>query len=320
MTIDNRTVKLNSGYSLPLVGYGTFGGPDAPEQVYAGSKLALEAGYRHFDTAYLYRTEEALGKAIRESSVPREEIFVTTKLWQTFHEPQHVRPACERSLELLGLDYIDLYMLHWPMAWKFVSYEFDDLKKPDENGDISRIDVPIIETWRAMEELVKAGLVRSIGISNFTMPMLEELLKQCEIEPAVHQLEIHPSLPQEEMLKFCNKYNIVLTAYSPLANPGYSGMPSMLSDPIVLRVAEKYGKTPVQVLLNWGVARGYAVIPKSVTPERIKANFEHFNMDKEDIEAILDIGRTNQYRSCSPLRDFGPSNNIFDEPVDLYKK
>ncbi|KAI7851599.1 NADP-dependent oxidoreductase domain-containing protein [Circinella umbellata] len=315
MTIHNRTVKLNNGHTFPLVGYGTFGGNDAATQVYHGTKFALEAGYRHIDTAYLYRTEEAVGKAVRESNVPREDIFVTTKLWQTFHEPEHVRPACERSLKLLGFDYIDLYMMHWPMSWKFRGYEFDQLKVPDENGDIPTTNVPIIDTWRAMEGLVKAGLVKSIGVSNFSIAMLEELLKECEIKPAVNQLEIHPSLPQEEMLEYCNRQNIILTAYSPLANPGYSGVPSMLSDPTVLKIAEKYKKTPVQVLLNWGVSRGYAVIPKSVTPDRIKANLESFEMDKEDVEAILAIGRRNPYRSCSPLRDFGPSNNLFNEPL-----
>ena len=174
------------------MGYGTFGGNDAATQVYHGTKYALEAGYRHIDTAYLCmlftiflfnnyflltnyycycyywqradRTEEAVGKAVRESNVPREEIFVTTKLWQTFHEPEHVRPACERSLKLLGLDHIDLYMMHWPMSWKFRGYEFDQLKVHEENGDIPTTNVPIIDTWRAMEELVKAGLVKSIGI------------------------------------------------------------------------------------------------------------------------------------------------------------
>ncbi|KAI9250139.1 NADP-dependent oxidoreductase domain-containing protein [Phascolomyces articulosus] len=315
MTINNHTVKLNNGYDFPLVGYGTFGGHAAPTQVYNGSKIALEVGYRHIDTAYLYRTEEAVGKAVRESNIPRNEIFITTKLWQTFHEPQHVRPACERSLKLLGLDYIDLYMIHWPMSWEFHGYEFDDLKVCNEDGDIPVTSVPIIDTWHAMEGLVKAGLVKSIGVSNFSISQIEDLIKQCEIKPAVHQLEIHPSLPQEEMLEFCNKHNIVLTAYSPLANPGYSGVPSMFSDPVVLRIAEKYGKTPAQVLLNWGVARGYAVIPKSVTAERIEANVEYFEMNKKDIEAILEIGKRNPYRSGSPLKDFGPSNNIFNESL-----
>lgn len=211
-----------------MIGYGTFGGADAPELVYKAAKVALEVGYRHFDTAYLCKlfftkgplehvltrgcldqTEKQLGQAIRESNVPREELFVTTKLWQTFHEPQHVRPACERSLKELGFDYLDMYMLHWPMAWKFHGYEHDKLQVRDKNGHIGCIDVPIIDTWRAMEQLVKDGLVRSIGnvstyifsgdvsltdkliylgVSNFTIPMLEELLKQAEIPPAMNQV------------------------------------------------------------------------------------------------------------------------------------
>ncbi|KAI8374111.1 NADP-dependent oxidoreductase domain-containing protein [Radiomyces spectabilis] len=315
MVTNVPTIKLNSGYDLPMIGYGTFGGKDAPHQVYDATKVALEAGYRHFDTAFLYETEEALGKAIRESNVPREEVFVTTKLWQTFHKPEHVRPACEKSLELLQFDYIDQYMMHWPMAWEFRGYEFKDIKVKDENNDIKCIDVPIIDTWKAMEQLVKDGLVRTIGVSNFTIPMLEDLLRKCEIPPAVNQVEIHPSLPQEELLEYCKSKGIALTAYSPLGNPGYSqgGVIKTLEEPVVLQIAEKYGKTPVQILLNWGVARGYAVIPKSVTPSRIKANIEYFKMDPADVEAITAIGRGKPVRTCDPVVMFGISNDVFSE-------
>lgn len=170
-----------------MIGYGTFGGADAPDLVYKAAKVALEEGYRHFDTAYLCKhrsrlfsvwilqgliyacitlvdkTEESLGKAIRESNVPREQIFVTTKLWNTHHKPEHVRPACERSLKDLQFEYIDMYMLHWPMAWEFHGFEHDQLQPRDENNHIKCINVPIIDTWREMEKLVKDGLVRTIG-------------------------------------------------------------------------------------------------------------------------------------------------------------
>ncbi|KAG0744374.1 hypothetical protein G6F57_004797 [Rhizopus arrhizus] len=305
------SIKLNSGHAFPLIGYGTFGGHDAPEQVYNATKIALKTGYRHFDTAYMYQTEEALGKAIKEEGVPREELFITTKLWQHFHEPQHVRPVFERSLKNLQMDYVDLYLIHWPFSWEFKGYEFEDM---EENGDMQITNVPIIDTWREMEKLVKDGKARSIGVSNFTIPMLEDLLSQCEIPPAVNQVEIHPCLPQEELLEYCNKKNIVLTAYSPLGNPGYrNNAINILEHPLVLKLAEKYHKTPVQVVLNFGVNRGYSVIPKSTTESRIVANFVYFKMDSEDIESLIEIGRKSPQRTCKPNIAFGPSNNIFNE-------
>ncbi|CEJ01897.1 hypothetical protein RMCBS344292_15918 [Rhizopus microsporus] len=257
---DIPSVKLNSGYNFPLIGFGTFGGNDAPEQVYHASKIALKAGYKHFDTAYSYQTEDSLAKAIKESGIPREELFITTKLWQNFHEPQHVGPVFERSLKNLETDYVDLYLMHFPMSWKFTGYEYEDFKDL-ENPEVT--NVPIIDTWRAMEQLVKSGKARSIGVSNFTIPMLEELLSQCEIPPAVNQVELHPYLPQEDLVEYCKKKNIVLTAYSPLGNPGYrNNMINIFDHPTVLKLAEKYNKTPVQVILNYGINRGYAVIPK----------------------------------------------------------
>ncbi|KAI7849953.1 NADP-dependent oxidoreductase domain-containing protein [Circinella umbellata] len=318
MAANVPTIKLNSGYDLPMIGYGTFGGADAPHLVHDAVKVALKCGYRHFDTAYLYQTERSLGDAIRESGVPREEVFVTTKLWQTFKRPEHVRPACQRSLEDLGFDYIDMYMFHWPMAWEFHGFEHDKIQVKDENNDIKCIDIPIIDTWREMEKLVKDGLVRSIGVANFTIEMLEELMSKAEIPPAMNQIEIHPSLPQEEMVNWAKKHNVALTAFSPLGNPGFSwyaatGHSKTLEEPAVLKAAEKYNKTPVQILINWGVARGYCVIPKSVTPERIKANIEYFKMDDEDVEEITKIGREHPVRTCDPVLMFGPSNDVFGE-------
>lgn len=241
------------------------------------------------------QTEEALGKAVKESSVPREELFIATKLWQYFHEPQHVRPVFERSLKLLQMDYVDLYMIHWPISWAFQGYDFSELKATE---DMQPIDVPIIDTWREMEKLVKDKKARSIGVSNFTIPMLEDLLSKCSIPPAVNQVEINNAFPQEELLAYCKSKNIFLTAYSPLGNPGYrKGVRATLEDPVILDIAKKYNKTPVQVVLNWGVNRGYAVIPKSVTPSRIEANLTYFKMDESDIEAIIALGRDDPHRS-----------------------
>ncbi|OZJ01505.1 hypothetical protein BZG36_05578, partial [Bifiguratus adelaidae] len=159
---------LNTGYKMPYVGLGTFGGPSAPEQVHQATAEALKIGYRHLDCAYTYMTEEAVGKALAESGVPREEVFVTSKLANPFHRTEHVRPVFERSLKLLGLDYLDLYLIHWPCAWQFNGYDFDKLEPKDKDGYMIVEEVDFLETWKAMEELVKAGLVRSIGVSNFT--------------------------------------------------------------------------------------------------------------------------------------------------------
>ncbi|KAI8879618.1 Aldo/keto reductase [Backusella circina FSU 941] len=284
------SVKLNSGYDFPLIGYGTCSGEGDFEQAYESARYALECGYRHFDTAHVYATEEALGNAIKDSNVDRKDIFITTKLWNEFHEPQHVRPALDISRKYLQTDYIDLYLMHWPLSFAFNGYEFSKMntKVPMH---IKPTHVPIIDTWSTMEKLAKAGVVRSIGVSNFTIPMLEELLSQCEIPPAVNQIEIHPNFPQEELLAFCGSKDIIVTAFWPLGNSGLMKQTlKVLDEPLVHEIAIKYNKTPVQVLLNWGVNRGYAVIPKSVTPSRIKDNLVYFKMDQKDVDAITEVG------------------------------
>ncbi|KAI8879619.1 Aldo/keto reductase [Backusella circina FSU 941] len=281
------SVKLNSGYDFPLIGYGTYNIERAYHQVYESAKYALECGYKHFDTASIYGTEASLSNAIKDTNIERKDLFITTKLWNNFHEPQHVRPALDRSLEQLQTGYVDLYLMHWPLSFEYKGYELNDMtikqSKPTH--------VPMMDTWRAMEKLVKAGVVRSIGVSNFTIPMLEELLSQCEIPPAVNQIEIHPNFPQEELLEFCKSKEIKLTAYAPLGNHAIIKKKlKVLDEPLVHEIAIKYNKTPIQVLLNWGVNRGYAVIPKSVTPSRIKDNLVYFKMDQKDVDAITEVG------------------------------
>ncbi|KAH8547960.1 NADP-dependent oxidoreductase domain-containing protein [Umbelopsis sp. PMI_123] len=310
--------KLNSGYELPVIGYGTYGGPNAPQEVYQGSKVALELGYRHFDTAYNYNTEASLAKAIKESGVPREQLFLTTKLWNTFHEPERVKTACLKSLRKLETDYLDLYLMHWPVSWPFNGYEceYDNLR-PWKDGKIENIGISFIDTYKAMEQLVKEGLVRSIGVSNFTIPKLKALLEQCEIPPAVNQVELHPFLPQEELLSFCKEHNIHVTAFSPLSNPGIvkgkNRKTSLLEEPRLIEIAKKYGKSPGQTALNWGVQRGYSIVPKSVTPARIKANMETFPMAQEDIDYITQIGRDNPIRVCNSIYLWGPEHAVFDD-------
>ncbi|KAI7872088.1 NADP-dependent oxidoreductase domain-containing protein [Spinellus fusiger] len=309
------TFQLNTGHHMPVIGYGTFSGKDNAKAMYLASKEAIKVGYRFFDTAYSYGTEHSLGQAIKDSNVPREEFFINAKLAQSFHEPRYVRPAIEASLKQLGLDYLDMYMIHWPMAWRFTGFEFENLRKKDADNDLKCIDVPLIDTWRAMEQLVKEGLTKTLGVSNFTIPMLKEILSQCEIPPAVLQMEIHPCMVQEEILAFCKENGILCTGYSPLGNPDKfgKGKVNLFEEPAVVKAAEKYGKTPSQVLINWGVARGYSVIPKSVAVERMKSNIEVFSMDPESVDAITEIGRHHRIRLIDPFVEFGPSNDPFEE-------
>lgn len=180
------------------------------------------------------------------------------------------------------------------MSWEFRGYEFDECKTM---APMKNTHVPFIDTWREMEKLVKDGKARSIGVSNFTIPMLEELLSKAEIPPVMNQVEIHPSLPQEELLAFCKSKNILLTAYSPLGNPGLKGGLKVMNTPVVQEIAKKYNKTPVQVLLNWGINRGYCVIPKSVTPSRIKDNLVCFELEEEDIKKITAVGSEHAIRT-----------------------
>ncbi|CAO3653594.1 unnamed protein product [Cunninghamella echinulata] len=200
------------------------------------------------------------------------------------------------------------------MAWEFKGYEFKDIGSFRGQQDVKCIDVPIIDTWREMEKLVDEGLVKTIGVSNFTIPMLEDLLKQARIPPAVNEVELHPSLPQQELVDYCAKKNIALIAYSPIGNPGYhKGHMKITEEPKIIEIAEKYNISTYQLLLNYGVSRNYAVIPKSVTPSRIKANIQYVKIDEEDIKAITEVGLKHPVRTCSPLKMFGPSNNIFNE-------
>ncbi|ORX45462.1 Aldo/keto reductase [Hesseltinella vesiculosa] len=314
MTTNVPIIKLNNGQPFPAVGLGTFKGQSTDEELAKAVTLALDAGYRHFDTAYAYRTEAAVGKAVREHpTVPRDQVVVVSKLWQTFHRPDLVQPAFDRTMENLGLEYLDVYMMHWPMAWKFRGFEFDQLTI-FEDGDVKCEDIDFVDTWRAMEDLVKIdGRVKSLGVSNFTIPMLEKLLASCDIVPAVHEFEIHPANPNEEMIEFCRKKGIAVSAYSPLANPGMFGKNSLLEDPRIVEMAEKYSLTPAQLALSWGITRGYAVIPKSATPSRIEQNIKLVKLSSEDVDAITKIGMENPAVVCNPRLAFGPSNNIFNK-------
>ncbi|WP_199431711.1 aldo/keto reductase [Qaidamihabitans albus] len=259
------TVELNNGVRMPRLGFGVYKIPDA--EVERAVHTAFEAGYRSIDTATLYRNERGVGAAVASSGLPREEVFVTTKLWNTEHGYDEALRAFDASLRELALDYVDLYLIHWPV--------------PSRDR--------YVETWRAFEKIISDGRARAIGVSNFQVPHLQRLLDETGTIPAVNQIELHPRLQQPELRGFHERHGIVTEAWSPLARGG-----DLLRDEVVETVSRKHGKTPAQVVLRWHLEMGHVVIPKSVTPERIAENIDvfDFELDSHDIAglATLEVG------------------------------
>lgn len=251
------TVLLHNGVKMPYFGLGVYKVEEGNE-VIDSVKTALEVGYRAIDTAALYENEEGVGKAIKESGIPREEIFVTTKVWNTDHGYEKTLKAFDKSISKLGLDYVDLYLIHWPGKDTF------------------------IDTWRALEKLYRDGRVRAIGVSNFKPHHLQTLMEHSEEKPVINQVELHPYFQQKDLREFCKQHDIVVEAWSPL------GRGQVLDDPVLAEIGKKYGKTPAQVTLRWHLQNDIVIIPKSVTPSRIKENADIFDFEltAEDMEQI----------------------------------
>jgi aldehyde reductase len=286
-----KTVDLNSGFSIPRVGLGTWNIP--PGEVKTAVKTAVECGYRLIDCACAYGNEAEIGAALKElfdgGTVKREDLFITSKLWNTFHCYDSVRKGLDLTLKNLGLGYLDLFLLHWPIAMQ----EGENLFPTDEKGDLILTDTDYLETWKGMEDLVGTGLVRSIGVCNLSVQQLQRLLDNCRVKPAMLQIEIHPHLPNKELIDFCHSHGIAVTAYSSLGNAGVPDFVSkeklsLLNDPRVKKIAEKHKKGTNHVLLRFAMDQNVCVIPKSVNAARIKDNFNvfDFTLDEEDIEAL----------------------------------
>jgi D-xylose reductase len=295
---------------LPAVGLGLW--KIAPSAVGGLIEAAIRCGYRHFDSACDYGNEAEAGvgfeRAIAGGLCRREDLWVTSKLWNTFHAAEHVRPALERTLRDLRLDELDCYLIHFPIALAYVPPEtryppgwfFD----PDaERASMQPVRVPLAETWAAMEELVDAGLVRRLGVCNFGVSLLRDLQATARIQPAVLQVEMHPLLAQEKLLRYCRATGVAVTAFSPLGAPSYVplGMAresdSLLTHPVVTTIAAAVGRTPAQVLLRWGVQRGTAVIPKTSRPERLAENIAVFDvaLSAEQMAAITALDRHQRF-------------------------
>lgn len=264
-------LQLNNGVNIPCIGFGTWKIDDYDTAV-ESVKAAISYGYRHIDTASSYGNECAIGEAIKQSHISRDELFVTTKLWNTVSHYQEAIDAFYESLNKLQLEYIDLYLIHWPAP-----------KDYRENYQKRNIEV-----YQAMEYLYKEGKIKAIGVSNFMKHHLEELSQEIEIPIMVNQIEFHPYYYDEETISYCRQNNIVLEAYSPL------GRSQVLNDPIIQKIAEKYRKTPAQICIRYAIDNEIIPIPKSVTNERIKSNLEVFDFQlvKEDIERIKNLSQT----------------------------
>ena len=304
------TISLASGRQLPAVGMGFWKvGRDVAADV---TQQAIENGYRHLDCACDYGNEAEVGQgiaaALQSGTVTREQLWVTSKLWNTYHRPEHVRAACERSLRDLQLDYLDLYLIHFPIALKFVPFE--DRYPPewffDPNADSPRLEpdaVPIHETWQAMEELVAAGLVKEIGVCNFGVSLLRDLLASAKIPPAVLQVELHPYLTQEKLLRFCSESGIAVTGFSPLGAQSYFALnmagqdESVLESEPVRQIAATHNRTPAQVVLRWAVQRGTAVVPKTSRVERMRENLaiDDFSLTDDQMAAISALNRNRRF-------------------------
>lgn len=261
------TFTFHNGYEIPCVGFGTWQTPDGNTAV-SSVKTAISAGYRHIDTAAAYGNEKSVGKAIRESGIKREDLFITSKVWNDMRGYEKTMQAFAQTMEELGLDYLDLYLIHWPAS----ASRFDNWEELNTG------------TWRAMTELYKAGKIKAIGVSNFLVHHLEPLMKT-EVKPMVNQIEFHPGQMQEELVKYCRDHEILVEAWSPL------GTGKMLNNAVLMDIAKKYGKSTAQICIRWCLQHDILPLPKSVTPERIEenANVFDFILAADDMKTIDEI-------------------------------
>lgn len=273
------TIELNDGVRIPQLGFGVF--QIKPDETAEAVKRALDIGYRHIDTAEMYGNEKEVGQGVRDAGLDRADVFITSKLNNGFHKPDDARRAFDKTLEALGSDYVDLFLIHWPLPTLY-------------GGDF-------VSTWKVLEEFAKDGRARSIGVSNFQPAHLDRLAAETDTVPSVNQIEVHPYFGNEQVRAYGQEHGIVTEAWSPIAQG------KVLDDPAINRIAQARGKSPAQVVLRWHIQRGDIVFPKSVTPERIQANFElfDFELDDSDMDAISALDKGEGGRT-------GPNPDTFD--------
>jgi 2,5-diketo-D-gluconate reductase A len=277
------SIKLNDGNAIPQLGFGVY--QIKPDETAAAVRSALEVGYRHIDTAQMYGNEKEVGQGIRDSGTDRDEVFVTSKLNNGYHRPDDARRAFDGTLSALGFDYVDLFLIHWPLPTIY-------------DGDF-------VSTWKALEEFAGDGRARSVGVSNFQVAHLQKLAEESKTVPAVNQIEVHPYFANDEVRAYGREHGIATEAWSPIAQG------KVLGDEVITRIAEAHHKTPAQVVLRWHIQRGDVVFPKSVHPERIKANFDLFDFDltNGEVDEINGLDRGESGRT-------GPNPDEFDYVPD----
>lgn len=291
-----KTLSFKNGDELPAIGLGTW--KSEPGDVHEAIVEAVKIGYRHIDCAAIYGNEQGIGKAlekvINDGLVQREELWITSKLWNASHKQGQVLPALKQTLADLRLEYLDLYLIHWPVALK------KGVAFPEKADNfISLEEVPISETWKGMEEAMNQQLARHIGVSNFSQKKIEKLLENAQVRPEMNQVELHPLLQQQDLINYCHSEDIHVTAYSPLGSRDRAAQikkdnePNLFEEPVIKEIADKHNSTPAQVLISWAVHRGTAVIPKSTNPGRLKQNFEakDINLDQDDMQQIAGMDR-----------------------------
>lgn len=313
MASNKEHLILSNGVLMPKIGLGTWQATD-PIEIKDALEEALKVGYRHLDTAFVYQNEVMIGKVLErwflKGAIKREDLFVTTKLPMQGVHPARVEQFLDKSLKNLHLDYVDLYLVHFPVCVKYTengTYPFN------EQGELETETTDLVAVWKKMEELLDTGKVRSIGVSNFNISQLERLIKNCKIKPANLQIENHVYLQSNDLIDFCHKNGISVVAYSPLGSPSYNkvcekfgiqkndDLPNVLGDETVISLSKKHNKSPAQILLRFLIERHLAVIPKSTNPLRIKENFDifDFKLDDEDMAKLRSLDKGEKARVCN---------------------
>jgi len=324
----NQVINV-TGQTMPAVGLGLW--KLEPNEVAEAVYNAIKNGYRHLDSAADYGNEQQVGegiaRALKDGLCSREDLWITSKLWNTFHRKEYVQQACEKSLSDLGIDYFDLYLIHFPIALQYVDindrYPPEWIFNPQDDNPTMELDsVPLSETWAAMESLVENQLARQIGVCNYSAVLLHDLMSYARIKPAMLQIESHPYLTQDALIRTARSYNIAVTAFSPLGALSYVSLDmaskgdSVLTETVVIKAAERASVTPAQVVLRWGLQRGTAVIPKTSRPERLVENLSlsGFNLTDEEMDAISALNENRRFNDPGKFCEgaFGTFHSIYD--------